>query len=402
MCGVLGEAVADPEAHVRANLDAYVTQRVLTGHVVDRYWRANTTPSARYALSPPKRIRARLAPGGTRWTNLALAGDWTRTAINAGSFEAAVASGFAAAEALRRPRYAEYGGLRSVPAPLFCKGAEVYYFWVKVDPARVAALCKRVFDEPTGGEVRCEPLMGHVAISFGKMDVVARVPPYDDLGFVVEQHAAIWVPVRCSGPPGVPEMAAFLPQVWVDNPMSIAVGHDVFGYPKNQGWLSIDEAKGFALKSYAFARYGPDVKPGPTQLLEIAPGRQVRKPSAEADPDDLDEVAGMIRTGLGRRGAASVVSHLRLAVPQIFLRQFRAPDGGGFASSQQVVLASARVRADTLRLAKLGEHKLTVSPAPSEGLDTDLGLTSQDVDFALKVQMDFTVEPGRVVWDGAY
>ena len=75
-----------------------------------QYWRANTTGWERYSTSHSGTIGARLRPDGTaadgsgaaEWTNLALAGDWTYTAINAGSFEAAVSSGIEAAAALIR------------------------------------------------------------------------------------------------------------------------------------------------------------------------------------------------------------------------------------------------------------------------------------------------------------
>jgi uncharacterized protein with NAD-binding domain and iron-sulfur cluster len=65
-----------------------------------QYFRANVEPSERYVLSLPGTTRHRLAPGGARWDNLALAGDWTRTSINGGSVEAAVESGQEAAKAL--------------------------------------------------------------------------------------------------------------------------------------------------------------------------------------------------------------------------------------------------------------------------------------------------------------
>jgi uncharacterized protein with NAD-binding domain and iron-sulfur cluster len=398
LCSVLEDDAADPLARVRANADRFVAARGLDGHVVDRYVRANVSPSERYVLSPPGRIRSRLAPGETRWTNLALAGDWTRTVINAGSFEAAVRSGREAARVLARPRYADFGGLRSVPAPLLCSQANVHYFWVGADRAKVLALCRRVFDEPTGGDVRVEPLLDHVAISFGTMKVVAQVPPYDRFGFVWERHAAVWVPVRATGVEGAPELGAFLSNVWVDNPMSIAVGHDVFGYPKNLAQLrfeGLDPAE-YALDSYAIKLLNGRDQPQLQPLVQITRNGAAAGDGIEIG-DVLDALGAVSRMlGLSGRGLAS---HLRLGIPQLFLRQFRAPEGGFAASGQQVVLARSYVKPGTLRLTELGEHAVTVHPVQSEALEADLGLASGVTAAAVRVQMDFHVLPGQVLWE---
>ncbi|HWY25900.1 MAG TPA: NAD(P)-binding protein, partial [Nevskia sp.] len=65
-----------------------------------QYLRANIDPSERYVLSPKGANRLRLPPDRSGFDNLLLAGDWTRTAINAGCVEATVMSGMAAARAL--------------------------------------------------------------------------------------------------------------------------------------------------------------------------------------------------------------------------------------------------------------------------------------------------------------
>lgn len=72
------------------------------GTLADQYKRANVAPGERYTLSPPRTIDKRLAPGGSGFANLAVAGDWTKTAINAGCVEAAVESGELAAQAIMK------------------------------------------------------------------------------------------------------------------------------------------------------------------------------------------------------------------------------------------------------------------------------------------------------------
>lgn len=66
----------------------------------EQYLRANIGGSHRYVLSPADGNLRRLAPDGSGFSNLKLAGDWTRTSINAGCVEAAVMSGMAASRAI--------------------------------------------------------------------------------------------------------------------------------------------------------------------------------------------------------------------------------------------------------------------------------------------------------------
>ena len=67
----------------------------------DQYWRANISPGQRYVLGLPGTLQYRMAPGGSGYPNLFLAGDWTRVPeINAGCVEVAVMSGLLAASAL--------------------------------------------------------------------------------------------------------------------------------------------------------------------------------------------------------------------------------------------------------------------------------------------------------------
>jgi uncharacterized protein with NAD-binding domain and iron-sulfur cluster len=67
---------------------------------VERYIRANASPSDHYVLSPPGSISKRLKPDASGVGNLYLAGDWTKNGLDAGAFEAAVMSGRQCARAL--------------------------------------------------------------------------------------------------------------------------------------------------------------------------------------------------------------------------------------------------------------------------------------------------------------
>lgn len=65
-----------------------------------QFWRANVDPSERYVLSLPGSDKYRLRTDASGYRNLVLAGDWIDCGLNAGCLEAAVMSGFQAANAL--------------------------------------------------------------------------------------------------------------------------------------------------------------------------------------------------------------------------------------------------------------------------------------------------------------
>ena len=65
-----------------------------------QHWRANTTRSERYSAPFIDAVKSRLDPDDSGFDDLVLAGDWTRTQVNAGCVEAAVMSGMLAAAGL--------------------------------------------------------------------------------------------------------------------------------------------------------------------------------------------------------------------------------------------------------------------------------------------------------------
>jgi uncharacterized protein with NAD-binding domain and iron-sulfur cluster len=443
-CGALGDepqaTVADP---VYEHAEALLSERgwdgpgsplidgagQAGGTLDEQWWRANERGGERYVLTPPGSTKHRLAPGESGFANLVLAGDWTRTPINAGSVEAAVRSGRAAAAALisgaelapAGPRYVEYGGLTSAPGPLSCQGTTLYGFWANCRRDRLDDLCRRVFEEPTGGAVRCTPLLDHAVITFGLISrIVPTTPPFDTMGEVAERHAAIWIPVRCSGPAGTPPIAVFLPYLWLDDPISVASGREVYGYAKHWGLprfagdgTTSGAAPGpprrFELDAWAIAQYGRGEQPRPLRLMEITRAGVLGTLADCVTPDDLDDLVDVGRTTLGALGLAreeiaeggaldALRSMLRREVQQIFLRQFRAPEGGGRASPLEIVTAPARIVPGSFRARTLGTHKLTVNRLASHPLEDVLGLASGPLGPSFRVQMDFIVESGRVLW----
>ena len=119
-----------------------------------QYWRANTQGTERYVATRKGTVEYRLRSDESGFSNLVLAGDWTRNGIDGGSVEAAFASGRMASRALcgspsyvpgehgplvdgrgvaEPPTYVEFGGLDTFPGPYDCRNTTLYSFVAMAD-----------------------------------------------------------------------------------------------------------------------------------------------------------------------------------------------------------------------------------------------------------------------------
>jgi hypothetical protein len=298
------------------------------------------------------------------------------------------------------------------PAPFDSRKTTMYGFWAQIDPDKVAALCKKVFDQTSSGAVRCRPIGRHAMLSWGNIGCVSsQTPPYDQRGGVTEPQVAIWVPVAIRDPSSAHEwFAMFMPYIWLDNPMSLATGRELFGYPKAWGWPEFP-ATG-ARRSWKLDVFGLDYTPGALAdrhpLLAITESDSIED-AVEADITSLADVA---RHVVGRLlhpsmkhllGDVEVTASLTAdllseRMPNVFLKQVRDVSDGLSAALQQVTaLDYGIVSISSAPL--LNEHTLTVHHLDSHPVGEELGLSSQTLGVAYKANVEFTVGGGRVLWD---
>ncbi len=312
------------------------------------------------------------------------------------------------------PQYVDYGALMTPPAPFRSLGTTLYGFWAEADPDRLRALCRKVLGAPSGDRVTARPIGRHVMLTWGVIErVVSETPPYDQRGGVSEPQVAVWVPVVVLDPTSERErFAMFIPYIWLNNAMSLATGRELFGYPKSWGWLEFpasesDPAPRWKVDAFGL-NYAPDELAARHPLLEVVRTGTVEQ-AAVNDLRSLEELARDMAGHLFAGGNA--VSDLELAADiagdirahrmrGVFLKQVRDVRDGLAAALQQVVEADYRI----VRLSAqpiLAEHRLTVHALDSHPVRTELGLDSQTLGLAYRVEMDFDVGDGRVLWDAA-
>jgi hypothetical protein len=235
-------------------------------------------------------------------------------------------------------------------------------------------------------------------------------PPFDRMGAVEEDQVAVWIPVVQVEQKGdeleAQKFAMFVAFIWLDNPMSLATGREVFGYPKSWGWPTFPKGDpdSFSLDVFGL-NYGEDARAARHPLIEIVRG----DPLPDMKPVELDSLHAAARHAhqhlhgehfdFGFRFVSGLVKDLiQHQMQTVFLKQIRAIEDGTGAALQQI--AEAHYTVKRFRAAPLlHSYDMTIHPLDSQPLADELGLSSGPVHLAYECEIDFLVGGGRVVWD---
>jgi hypothetical protein len=313
------------------------------------------------------------------------------------------------------PPYVEFGGLGSAPGPLQCDDTTLYVFGLQADHAKLDALCRRVFHDPTGGAVDYRPLGDTVIVTFGVVGAIRpALQPWHSMGAVREPQVGFWIPVaRVKDDDGelvAQDFGMFCAAMMLDNPISLLSGREDYGYPKTMGWSEMpadptDASAPFTLDVFGMD-FGGDQHPERRRLMELTPaGDELSE--AELALGDILTVGEWIKDMLFDRPEVEV--GLRFAyefgkalhdhkVNQVFLKQIRATADGRRADIQQVVVAPAIT--ENISVTQLRhDYACTIQHLDSHPLHDELGIVEQQrVTLALRMHFDFLIDAGEVRW----
>ena len=311
------------------------------------------------------------------------------------------------------PAYLEYGGLASVPGPFLCSEAKVYLFALRADPALLADLCSKVLVDPHG-VTSYTPLGEFVLLSFGSMTVRSLskersayfATTYADMGSSPERHAAFWIPTaaahRADHVELIDRIALFIPAMWVDNPVSLVGGREIYGIAKQWGEPAITTGDRPSCSLDVFGgTFSRSATSGDHRLFDLTAGDGPH--TGEAVEDVIIEAGRMAGDALREllRGtgtlpdeslfseAVAAVAHRQLR--QVAARQFRTPaQNGTVATGVDLVELTSTFESLRARLLRRS-FRFDLSSLPSHPLDRTLGLASQDVPFGLEVTAEFVL-----------
>ena len=315
-----------------------------------------------------------------------------------------------------RPQYVDYGALATVPGPLQCDGTTLWCFLLEADRDKLEGLTTKVFTDPTGGAVTVRPLSHIVLATFGVIDAITpTTPPFNQMGTAKEPQVALWVACaivkRERHVDVAQELFVFVPYIWLDNPISLCSGREVFGWSKSFGTPGLPAPGGpqeWSLDGFGL-NYDKHEQPSMRRLLTVTQG--AARPGQPPPAHELDHPAALVKWVTAHLGGgghvlvpglefiADLLGDVRAKrLREIYLKQFRAIDDGSSAALQQVVATDMMIGRWSVS-PLWHEHALAVTQVDSEPIADELGLADGPIPFAFRVDMDFTVERGTVLWE---
>jgi Acetoacetate decarboxylase (ADC) len=299
------------------------------------------------------------------------------------------------------PLYVEYGGTATTPQPDLVKDCVLYGFFPKADLAKLQTLCDKVFKVPSKGAVNCNPLLDRVMLTFGSTPRIRpQLPPYNQMGYAAEKQVAFWIPVevcRKSKAKSFPRLAWFVPYMWVDNPLSLCGGREIFGWAKNWGSMILDPKAGFTLQAYG----GNFNSNSPSDFCPLIDTTPISAAASKPMGLGVTVLEWLVREAVGLLETefhGLFDGFARVSTPIIFLKQFRSVSDGRAASVQEITGAETKVTRVKPLQALPTKYQLTIRHLDSHDITADLGITNQTLSAGFQVKMDFTLRNGITLW----
>lgn len=314
------------------------------------------------------------------------------------------------------PKYVVHGGELSYPAPVVCEGTNLYGFILEGDADKIMNFCRKAFRDPSGGQVDYIPLSRFVMLTLGKIKKIYSASM--NVGWSPETQVIFWVPTaighRVESVLFVDRIAMLPAYVVVHDLYSLVSGREVYGFFKSYGWIDVpnsdqvinpDQLK---LDVYGLKEFNPNNEATRWPLLEV---NRCGKGTGGAGTawTSMEDAFKEIKSTMLGSGKEILLPGLTLIpdlindllhkeVPVVFLKQFRDSSTEGGAAYQAILEAPAVVqRLAGFRL--IDEYEFTlVNNLDSYPLANDLGIASQKALMSFKLDMDFTFQGGRLIW----
>jgi len=312
-----------------------------------------------------------------------------------------------------RSTYLEYGGISTVPGPFQCSDGVIYMFGLRAEEGRLQALCDTVLADPQG-KMRYRALGPYILLTFGKLTVRSQNGTYSkffgidykEMGASPEKHASLWVFTEALHRGRVVEwidrLAIFIPAMWVDNPISLVGGREIYGIAKQWGNPIVGDGDkpAFSLDVYG-GNFGVDATTSVQRLFDLTPGPRLKSLGAfRSAVSELEENPKWALRGEARKLAIPDASFFHALwkelvghqLSQVCLRQFRTPGGDGLQSSARELVEVASHFSRFTPQPLLRSFRFDLRDLDSHPLQRTLGLESQDVAFGWRIDAEFTLE----------
>lgn len=296
------------------------------------------------------------------------------------------------------------------PPPYTCTGVEMFAFVFKGDKKKIRQFVDERLNLERGQTTRYYVPSSYVLMTFASMNRVVAGEPYSERGWFKEAEVTFWVltfgmkQVLGQWVVDVLHPAFFVPYIFVDNPISIAGGREIYGFSKHWGQLEMPNQAGplhqpLTLDVFGLKTFSPDTEAIVQRLLTVTPSTAVEK-AETPEWTSFDDAFNEFEPELSDDASSDIKfpqNLFKFNVPLVFLKQFRAAQDNQHACYQGIVETTGKI--SRLALGRLkGNFNLTIEPMAMMPIAETLGITDQESRFSLWVDMDMTVQQGHVVW----
>lgn len=305
--------------------------------------------------------------------------------------------------------YVDYGGSLMIRPPYLARGVGFYGFVLEADGGALQKLLDERLNIPAGGAVQFEPAGPFVLLAFNDLGKLSSLDQPDrDKGTFAERECAIWMPVVDR----IHQRSFwFHPYIFVDSPYALALGREVYGFPKSLGWFSIPEdprtVDALSMETILLPEYGPAMQAVRKELVRAERTGGLSEPVRVATDAVAfgAELVGALAPHEHALGKVELIVHsfmdlVERTVPMVFLKQFPTSSVPGTACYRAIVETEARATALHGFALLPGEWTVKITPAASHPIAAELGLAGNVVKSALQfwISFDMIVELGRNIW----
>ncbi len=310
--------------------------------------------------------------------------------------------------AANNPAFIYRGGDNLQHPPFEQQNSQMYGFFIKGQLDKLQACVDRDLNAAAAGQFNFQVLSESVMLTFTTIEKdFSLYPPDFAKGWGVEIDTCFWVPVgniiEKDGKSYLDRVYWYTPYIWVNDPIAMAVGREVFGYPKTIGLFEIPDHSApdnFKLTVRGHKEYNPDNE---VEWLDLLSVKNLRPGDGPIDKWEnfVDALEGIFDVAKGVqlfRPDCEVTEELiqdllQPQIPQIFLKQF--PNGDGKKAVYQALVESpAKVKKFHGGGLLEGEYQLNLQQIASAPIAQDLGLSlgEQPADFGFWLNFDFEVD----------
>ena len=305
--------------------------------------------------------------------------------------------------------YIERTGKQVFQQPFAANNVQFYGFLVAANTDSLQKnLCDKYLNGPSGGAVDFRPAGPFALIVFNKIDALNSInSPDSQKGWFSEQETAVWVLLEDRKRE---KLFWFHPYIFVDNSYAMAMGRELYGFPKSLGWFDIpnspQEAKSFSLETLVLKQFDPKTKGTREFLIKV---EQTDPTGHSVEPAGLETVMkemlhlythqnSIIKDLILAWNSASDVLHGR--APMVFLKQFPDVGNPALACYQSILEVPSRMAKFHTGALLHGNYEITIGDFQSHPVRQDLGLVSSQINPVLSyyVSFDFEIGNGSVIW----